>query len=811
MNDGLISVLYFTNVLARGGAEEHILTLLRGLDRSRFRAGLVCPPAVAESMRPDLPEDVKLFPLNLRKPTQLREMRHLAEIIRKERVDILHAHQFMSSLCASPVGKLCGVPVTIETPHLREHWRTGWLKSRFFVDRTVGRFVDLYIAVSEANARYLAEQKGLPRKKIFVIRNGCDLTRFDPRHRAPAGFKERFGFDAGDRILVVLARLEPQKGHRVLLEAWPAVLREFPSARLACLGEGDLHAELESRGRTLGIADSVRFLGRQSNVEDWFAVAEATILPSFYEGLPLVAIESLAAGRPMVATSVDGTPEVIVNGKTGLTVPPGDPKALAAALCRMLRDPEARREMGQAGRQWVAQHFDQRAQIRETQDLYLSALENSVRQPKARRATQPVTASASAASSGVPVRSQALYEAICEETRQACVAEFGDALSGIILTGSLARNEGTFLAVNSGWRLLGDAEFLLILKDGQPEPRAAAINALSQGIEKRLRQRRLECPVCLAPAHADYLQQLKPHIFAYELRTCGRVVFGDPYLLSLIPEFGANEIPREDAWRLLCNRMIEMLEVVTALAARPESLPGDVFYRTVKLYLDMATSLLIFAGAYQPTYRLRAKTLQEFARTAGAGQAFPFDLSDFARRVAACTEWKLSGETDVGQRAVTGDNGHGFKFWEDAILYAHLLWRWELERMTGMRVQASDRELLGKWTGLQPAASRVRGWLYVARKQGWQRSWRDWPRWARHAWRASPRYCVYAAAGELFFRLPCLIQPEDRRPPNKADWEAMLSMLPMSTRRGSSKVYSWTELAAGIVANYQQFLVGTRS
>jgi glycosyltransferase involved in cell wall biosynthesis len=370
-----ISVLYFTNTDARGGAEEHMLTLLHGLDRTHFRFHLVCPPEIADMLRSDLPADVELLPLCLRKPNQFGSAIRLGQILRERHVGILHSHLFCSSLFASPIGWLCQVPAILETPHLSERWRHGWFKSRFVVDRFVGRFVDYYIAVSEANARYLSEEKGLPSKKIVVIHNGCDLTRFVPSHRVPAGLKTGLGFQEDDPVLVILARLELQKGHRILLQSLRTVRREFPQVRLVCLGDGWLRDELESRVRDLNLQNSVRFLGYQPNVVDWLALADVTVLPSLWEGLPLAAIESLAAGCPVVATAVDGTPEVVVDRETGLTVPPDDPELLAGAICQLLRDPELRERMGEAGRKWVIEHFSQERQIRQTQELYLNAWE----------------------------------------------------------------------------------------------------------------------------------------------------------------------------------------------------------------------------------------------------------------------------------------------------------------------------------------------------------------------------------------------------------------------------------------------------
>ena len=373
-NSAAGSVLYFSNSRVRGGAEEHILTLLRGLDRQEFQPRLVCAPEVAALLRRDLPDDVELIPLTLRKPADVRSALELARILRSRRVDILHSHLFYGSLFASPIGWLCRVPLIVETPHVSERWRTGWFKSRFVIDRLVGRFVNRFIAVSEANGRYLVEEKRLPARKVVVIQNGCDIRRFDPDRQAPEELRCGLGFDAHDPVVVVAGRLEPQKGHHVLLNALPWVLHEFPRTRLVCVGDGALRTDLEARARGLGFAESVRFVGYQSNIADWLALADLTVLPSFYEGLPLIAIESLAAGKPMVATAVDGTPEIVVDGTTGLTVPPGDAWALARAICDLLHDPAKRRRLGHAGRRWVEDRFSDRLQIANTESLYRAGL-----------------------------------------------------------------------------------------------------------------------------------------------------------------------------------------------------------------------------------------------------------------------------------------------------------------------------------------------------------------------------------------------------------------------------------------------------
>ncbi len=370
-----IPILYFSNETDRGGAEEHLLALLRGLDRNLFRLHLACTNEMAEKLQPDVPDDVEVFPVTLRKPTHFAGMIRLARILRRRQIGILHSHLFYASLFASPVGRLVGVPLVFETPHLKERWRKGRLKSSYAVDRMIGRLVDYYVAVSKANAQYLIEEKMLPPGKIVVIRNGCDVNRFNPAHEVPNGLRASLGFDPGDPVLVEMARLEPQKGHQVLLRALPLIRARFPKTRLVCVGEGSLREELTQQAAALGLKDCVRFVGFQPNVEDWLALATATVLPSFYEGLPLAAIESLAAGKPVLASAVDGTPEVVRHGITGFTFRPGHSGELAETACRILREPELGRAMGQAGRRWVLEHFSLRQQIDKTQALYCQAWE----------------------------------------------------------------------------------------------------------------------------------------------------------------------------------------------------------------------------------------------------------------------------------------------------------------------------------------------------------------------------------------------------------------------------------------------------
>jgi L-malate glycosyltransferase len=205
-----IPVLHFTYSQVYAGAEEHMLALLRGLDRERFRPLLACHPRLLEGMRHALPGDVEVFPIRLEGLGSYRAAWQLGRILRNQRVEILHSHMFHSSLLASPIGWACGVPVIIETPHVAERWRKGWVKGAFWMDRVIGQCVTHYIAVSQSNANYLVETKGMHPGKVITIRNGCDVTQFTPGRPAHEGLRKTLGVNDEELLLLVPARLEPQ-------------------------------------------------------------------------------------------------------------------------------------------------------------------------------------------------------------------------------------------------------------------------------------------------------------------------------------------------------------------------------------------------------------------------------------------------------------------------------------------------------------------------------------------------------------------------------------------------------------------------
>lgn len=366
-----IRLLYFVNSPGvPGGVEEHVAELALRLPDDRFSVTVVCPSSSQAFFAPLAHSGRRVVALDLYRPSHFSAMRRLVELLRTEAFDIVHSHQFTATMYAAPLARLAGVPTVVETPHLREAWRRGWLKRSYLIDRLVYTAVDHFVAVSRANQRHLTERKRCRPDRIVQIHNGRDLKAFSPDPGARARTRASLGVAPDDVLIVHVGRLTEQKGHRYLLDAYAVVRDQIPGARMVFVGDGDLRADLERLVHERGWAADVLFAGYQSAARGFLAAADIVVLPSLFEGLPLVAVEAGAMGRPMVATDVDGTPEVVLDGITGLLVPPGNPARLSSALIELAVDPGRRERMGAAARDFVVEHFGVEHHVAQHAALY---------------------------------------------------------------------------------------------------------------------------------------------------------------------------------------------------------------------------------------------------------------------------------------------------------------------------------------------------------------------------------------------------------------------------------------------------------
>jgi glycosyltransferase involved in cell wall biosynthesis len=341
-----VRVLMLVDLLGprSGGAERVAVQLAEHLPRDRFDVALCATRAVQPPWVDALRErGVRWFALGRRSSADVLPFARLARLLRRERIDVLHAHMFGSNVWATVVGRAARVPVVVAHEHTWDY--EGKPLRRLLDRRLIGRYADAFLAVSEADRERMIAIEGVPPAKVRVMPNA-----YVPRAAASSDLRAELGLGVDAPLLGTACVLRPQKALEVLLEALALV----PSAHLAIAGDGELRDELERRAAELGVAERAHFLGRRDDVDSLLAASDVAVISSDFEGTPLFALESMSAGTPLVGTAVGGVPDLV--GDAGVLVPPRDPAALAAAIERLLGDADERSRLAAAARERVRPH-----------------------------------------------------------------------------------------------------------------------------------------------------------------------------------------------------------------------------------------------------------------------------------------------------------------------------------------------------------------------------------------------------------------------------------------------------------------------
>jgi glycosyltransferase involved in cell wall biosynthesis len=377
------SIVHFVEGDTLGGCEEVVKMLLWGLDRRRWRpilfhqggprmAGIIRELSRGGIMCRNVP------PIDRRNAakglwTFVRELRNAKAVF-------FHAHLSWALGCRYELiaAKLARVPAIVATSHLcsmlPDTRISRW--KRHLQSGVVGR----YIAVSDHVKKNLRAELHLDESKVTVVRNGIQVRRFgqvtDTSLRATLTHGER-------PIVLTPARLHAQKGMTFLLQAAALI----PEATFVIAGDGPERRALEDSANKLNIGERVRFLGHRQDIPDLLANCDLFVLPSIDEGLPLSVLEAMAASKPVIATCIGGTNEAVIDGVTGLLVPPRNPSALAAAINKLLYDPSLAARLGEAGKARAISEFSSEAMIRGVTGVYDEIITSRSRVPRSSEGT----------------------------------------------------------------------------------------------------------------------------------------------------------------------------------------------------------------------------------------------------------------------------------------------------------------------------------------------------------------------------------------------------------------------------------------
>ena len=346
-------ILQLKTSATRGGAETMLLQLTRGLVRRDYEIMTILGEEgwLFDRMNE---EGLSCRVMPLTSQMGLISVRGLSHIIREYRPDVILSHGSRVNFFGALAALGSGVP-TISVEHNMDSWRKS---SRIFraIDRWTARRNVGRIAVSKAVGSMLVEMGLFDGDEIEVIPNGVEFpmmsTCIDESY-----IRRQHGVDVDDIVIVTVARLTQQKGHRYLIESLPEITQAFPRVKCLFLGDGDMAAELKAQVDNMGLGRFVVFAGSVDGVWVILQACDLFVLPSLWEGLPVSVIEAMGVGVPVIATDVAGTPEVVHHEKTGMLVPPQDSSALAMTVIDLLGDEDKCSKLAGAGIEFARESF----------------------------------------------------------------------------------------------------------------------------------------------------------------------------------------------------------------------------------------------------------------------------------------------------------------------------------------------------------------------------------------------------------------------------------------------------------------------
>lgn len=351
-----VRVGFVMHAMQVAGAEVLVAETIHRL-AGRIEPTILCLDAIGllgERLRN---EGVEVVCLNRKPGRDWRVCWRMAKEVQARDLSVLHAHQYSPFFYAALARVLVGGRTRLILTEHGRHYPDSVSPVRRAVNRLVlDRCADAVNACCGFSAEALSRIDGFAARRIEVIENGIDLARYSSS-ATRSDFRQRLGLTPGRRYIANVARFHPVKDQAMLLRAFAGVAAQRADVDLLLVGDGPLRGELEALVRQLEIASRVQFLGVRADVPDILAASDAFVLTSVSEAASLTLLEAMASRLPVVVTAVGGNPEIVRHEKEGLLVPRGDALALAAALLRLLNDPDWAGQMGMAGRARVEERY----------------------------------------------------------------------------------------------------------------------------------------------------------------------------------------------------------------------------------------------------------------------------------------------------------------------------------------------------------------------------------------------------------------------------------------------------------------------
>ncbi|GAK51424.1 glycosyl transferase, group 1 [Candidatus Moduliflexus flocculans] len=363
--------------LVIGGTEKLVYEIVQRVNREQVSPVVCCLDEIGVFGQKLREAGVPVYVLHRAPGLDWSLLSKLREIIVKEQIDVIHAHQYTPyfyGLMASLYAKITLAPFRPEiifTEHGRFYPDVRKFK-RVVSNPILSLFTKEIVTISASTKQSLIDYENFPARRIRVIYNGIDLERFSKTADRLAKRRE-LGLNADDKVFGIVARLDPIKNHAMLLRACQQLVKTVPNAYLLIVGDGPERAKLKELTASLGIVAHVRFLGARQDISELLQTFDVFALSSFSEGTSVTLLEAMGVGVPIVATNVGGNPEVISDGETGFLVESDNADDMANKLLQLLQNDTLRQRMGNAGKERVHALFSIEKMVRAYVDLYLSA------------------------------------------------------------------------------------------------------------------------------------------------------------------------------------------------------------------------------------------------------------------------------------------------------------------------------------------------------------------------------------------------------------------------------------------------------